>query len=374
MRGKKVGKETGKCPACVRRARSCESSGVKGKLLPLSKIRVVHGLHMVPQRDHRYGYFRLFDERAQQAFDLGYRLPYGAKVSLQVPLVGYNPRENHWRPRRLLPGKEQEYLEFDFSRRLPPPTGMSAEDIAKWDLQPEGEVTSFNPDPRYSPGLESGPEEVPPPVPGPSRRKRKAASPAPAPRTRPTKRTRSTVTVLREPPLAPPAKTFPRAPRPAPSDGDLRVTLLPVHPLMLLTDWRAPNGLNEQQQGLLDSIIRELTSLAGALTTAATSWNNAVASLRYLGQRSGFSADLPMVSMHRQPDVEWEETPVDPQDRKGKKPAWRRKRKTTRGDQSNVESEPAPGDGDDDGSEDGDDPDEGNAGGEGDGANAMVEG
>jgi hypothetical protein len=81
-----------------------------------------------------------------------------------------------------------------------------------------------------------------------------------------------------------------------------------------------------------------------------------------------------MVSMHRQPDVEWEETPVDPQDRKGKKPAWRRKRKTTRGDQSNVESEPAPGDGDDDGSEDGDDPDEGNAGGEGDGANAMVEG
>jgi hypothetical protein len=143
---------------------------------------------------------------------------------------------------------------------------------------------------------------------------------------------------------------------------------------MLLTDWKAPKGLNEQQQGLLDAIIHELSSLAGALMTAATSWNNAVASLRYLGQWSGFSADLPIVSMHRQPDVEWEETPVDPQDCKGKKPAWRRKRKTNHGDQSNVESEPAPGDGNDDGSEDGDDQGEGDSGGEGDGGNAMVEG
>jgi hypothetical protein len=329
---------------------------------------------MVPQHDHHYSYFRLFNEHMQQAFDLGRRLPYGMKVSLQVPLVGYNPHENHWRPRRLLPGKEQEYLEFNFSCRLPPPTGMSAEDIAKWDLQPEGEVTSFNPDPCYSPGLESAPEEVPPPVPGPSCRKQKAASPAPIPRTHPTKRARSTVTVLREPRPAPPAKTLPHEPQPVSSDGAFWVTLLLVHPLMLLTDWKAPKGLNEQQQGLLDAIIHKLSSLVGALMTAATSWNNAIASLRYLGQRSGFSADLPMVSMHRQPDVEWEEMPVDPQDRKGKKPAWRRKRKTNRRDQSNVESEPAPGDGDDDGSEDGDDPDEGNVGGKGDEGNAMVEG
>jgi hypothetical protein len=143
---------------------------------------------------------------------------------------------------------------------------------------------------------------------------------------------------------------------------------------MLLTDFKAPKGLNEQQQGLLDTIIHELLSLAGALTTAATSWNNTMASLQYLGQRSGFLADLPMVSMHRQPDIEWEETPVDPQDRKGKKPAWRRKRKTNCGDQSNIESEPASGDGDDNGSEDGDGQGKGDTGGKGDGGNAMVEG
>jgi hypothetical protein len=273
---------------------------------------------MVPQHDHRYGYFWLFDARVQQAFDSGQQLPYGVKVSLQVLLVGYNPRENHWRPRQLLPSKEQEYLEFNFSRRLPPPTGMSAEDIDNWDLQPEGEVTS---DPRYSPGLESAHEDVPPPVPGPSRRKRKAASPAPA-HAQPVKRLRSTVTMPHNPRPAPSDETSSRKPRPATADDLLRVTLLPVNPVILLTDFKVPQSLTDQQHGLLETVIHELTSLAGPLTTAATSWNNAIAGLRHLGQRSGFSANLPMVSMHEAPDLDWEKTPVDPQDRKGKKAAW----------------------------------------------------
>jgi hypothetical protein len=161
MRGKIVSKETGKCPACVRAAKSCVPTNIQGRLLPLKDLQVAHNLHLVPQRDHRYGFFRFFDHRAQHLL-LTKPLPYDAQISCNVPLVNYNPRANHWRPAPLQPGKDQKYLEYDFSRRMPPPKGVSARDIKAWGLVPEGVVEN------WSPSHSSSPEAEQPPVPGPS--------------------------------------------------------------------------------------------------------------------------------------------------------------------------------------------------------------
>jgi hypothetical protein len=64
-------------PVCVRSAQSCIPSTRQRLLLPLEDIHVAHGLHMIPQRNHRYGYFRLFDPRAQDEVVIGC-LRYGA--------------------------------------------------------------------------------------------------------------------------------------------------------------------------------------------------------------------------------------------------------------------------------------------------------
>jgi hypothetical protein len=67
-----------------------------------------------------------------------------------------------------------------------------------------------------------------------------------------------------------------------------------------------------------------------------------VLDLQYLGQQGEFNGHLPGVFMHVQPAVNWEETPVDPTDCKGKKPTWRKKGKLHRRGKPAPESEPAP--------------------------------
>jgi hypothetical protein len=216
MRGKITGKEQGKCPVCVHSVQSCISSTRQRPLLLLADICITHGLHMVPQHDHRYGYFWLFDPHTQDEIAIG-RLLYGAHVSTQVPLVSYNPHKNHWRPAPLCPDEDQKYLKHDYSRRLPPPTRMSAKHIKAWGLEPEEEVENWtlvfcDPSPDPAPSVQAGP----------SWPKRKAASP---PRKQPARKRRI-------------IGTTPRAPSPAPSSPVALREPAPAACFVLCTYWR----------------------------------------------------------------------------------------------------------------------------------------
>jgi hypothetical protein len=341
MRGKITGKEQGKCPVCVRAAQSCVSSGQRRALLPLGDIRVAHGFHMVPQRDHRYGYFRLFDPRAQDELNIG-PLRYGARVSAQVPLVNYSPRENHWRPAPLRPGEDQKYLEHDYSRRLPPPTGMSAKHVKAWGLEPEGEVENWTPVIRVP-----SPDPAPSAQAGPSRPKRKAASP---PRKQPARKRRAVNTTPRAPSPAPSAPVAPR--RPAP--GGL------FRPLYVLETLSAPDMPLKLQQGLVNKHFEQLLLSAGIIKSSIGSWNNHVRELREMGERLGFRVPLEEIQVVSRSDaVEWEDTPVDPNDRKGKKPARRPRVKKGKKSPSEIPES------DEDGPED---PNHGKSSGEGGGS------
>jgi hypothetical protein len=308
MHGKITGKEQGKCPVCMCSAQSCVPSTRQRPLLPLENIRVAHGLHMIPQCDHRYSYFRLFDSRAQDEVVIG-RLQYGARVSAQVPLVGYNPRENHWCPVCLRPGKNQKFLKHDHSRHLPPPTGMSAKHIKAWGLEPEGEVEIWTPilrDPSPEPSAGPSRQNAQPPVKPPSRatRKRKMASPS---RLQPPRK-RHAVTIVTVPPVPLPAPSVPLA-----LHDSLPEDLF--SPLRLLETLTAPDMPLPSQQQLVNNHFKQLVMSLGIIQSSINSWNSQVRALRAMGQRLGFVSPVEEVKVvSRQEAVEWEETPVDPRD------------------------------------------------------------
>jgi hypothetical protein len=364
MRGKIIGKETGKCPACVRAAKSCVPTNIRGRLLPLKDIRVAHNLHLVPQRDHRYGFFRLFDPRAQRLL-MTKPLPYDTQLSRDVPLVNYNPRANHWRPAPLRSGEDPKYLEYDFSRRMLPPKGVSAKDVKAWGLTPEGAVEN------RSPSRSSSPEGERPPVAGPSR-------PKPPPRTKPPSRATSKRKMPSPPRPQPPRKrravtviTVPSIPSPAPSFPAAPRESLPedlFSPLRLLETLTAPDMPLPLQQQLVNNHFEQLVMSSGIIQSSINSWNSQVRALRAMGQRLGFVSPVEEIRVvSRQEAVEWEETPVDPRDRKGKKPALRPRAKKGKKTPSEV---PESGD---DGPED---PHHGKGNGEGEGkdggSGAMV--
>jgi hypothetical protein len=115
-----------------------------------------------------------------------------------------------------------------------------------------------------------------------------------------------------------------------------------MNPIELLNEFKVPSSLGTRPSTLVHSVLRELTSIASTLKSASASWNSLVLDLCYLGSQEGFDGHLPGVFMHAQPAVDWEETPVDPTDHKGKKPAWRKKGKSCRGGKPVPKSKPAP--------------------------------
>jgi hypothetical protein len=317
MHSKITGKEQGKCPVCMCSAQSCVPSTWQRPLLPLENICVAHGLHMIPQRDHRYGYFRLVDSHMQDEVVIGC-LRYGAWISAQVPLVGYNPRENHWRLAHLHPGEDQKFLKHDHSQHLPPPTGMSAKHVKAWGLEPEGEVEIWTPvlcDP--SPEPQAGPsrQKAPPPVKPPSRATRKCKMASPSCLQPPRKH--RTVIIVTVPPVPSPAPSAPLALRDSLPD-DL------FSPLRLLETLTAPDMPLPLQQQLVNSHFKQLVMSLGIIQSSINSWNSQVRALCAMGQHLGFVSPVEEVwVVSRQEVVEWKETPVDPHDHKGKKPALR---------------------------------------------------
>jgi hypothetical protein len=78
------------------------------------------------------------------------------------------------------------------------------------------------------------------------------------------------------------------------------------------------------QQGLVNKHFEQLLLSVGIIKLSIGSWNNHVRKLCEMGERLGFQVPLEEIQVvSRSEAVEWEDTPVDPNNRKGKKPARR---------------------------------------------------
>jgi hypothetical protein len=328
MKGKRMSdKAADKCPVCIRAQQSCKPSSKTRELPTLGASHIPADLFLVPQRDHRYGFFRLYDPRYQVEHPIEDAL-HGAKVSLSVPLANYDPRNNHWRPLPLEKTDDEDPAEDD-SRFLPDPDDFPSDELQRYGIVPEGPVRPYKVHaPHHSPA--AGPSK--PKTSAKSSSKRKLSPPA-APETseegtRASKRRR--------------VARVPRDDIPAGLPTTHRSLLLPVSPAVLLSEFKSPTELGEPQRDIIGGVLRELAAISGTLSSVAASWNTLISDLHALGQRYDFDGNLPAVFMHYRPPVEWEETPVDPRDRKGKKPAWRKKGKMRRGDKSALEGDPVP--------------------------------
>jgi hypothetical protein len=365
MKGKRASKKAlDKCPVCIRAQQVCNPSSKTRELPIIGSSHIPNELRLIPQQDHRYRFFQLCDPRYQVEQAIEDAL-HGAKVSSSVPLVGYDPRNNHWRP---LPLRETDGdYTLDESQFLPPPDNFPPEELGRYGILPEGPVRPYKINaPRTSPV--AGPSKSKTTAKGSLKRKAaRVATPETSEEVNRPAKHRHTVP-------APPPPRVGQVPREDILEG-LPTThwslLLPVSPAVLLSEFQTPIALPEHQRDLVNGVVRELVAISGTLSSVAASWNTLISDLQCLGQRFKFDGNLPGVFMHGQPAVDWEETPVDPSDRKGKKPAWCKKGKPRRGDNSALESDPAP----DSEEEPREDPDRGGPadGGSGEGG-AMVEG
>jgi hypothetical protein len=336
MKGKRVSeKALDKCPVCIRAQQACNPPSETRDLLNIGSLHIPEELRLIPQRDHHYSFFQLCDPRYQVEHPLGNTL-HGAKVSLTVPLTEYDPHNNHWQP---LPLREiNRDPTLDNSWFLPAPDNFLAEELGRYGIVPEGPVRPYKISaPRTSP------------VAGPSRSKltvkgsaKCKTAPADVPEiseetTRPPKRHHMVP--------APPARCVAQVPRKDIPEGlptMHRSLLLPVSPAVLLSKFHMTVALTEHQHNIVSGVVHELAAISGTLSSVMASWNTLVSDLQCLGQQFKFDGNIPGVFMHQQPSVDWEETPIDPNNRKGKKPAWHKKGKLRCGDKSAQESDPAP--------------------------------
>jgi hypothetical protein len=98
MKGKWISeKALDKCPVCIHTQQACNPSFETRELPTIGSSHIPKELHLILQCDHRYGFFQLCDPRYQVEQAIEDAL-HGVKVSSSVPLVGYDPRNNHWRP------------------------------------------------------------------------------------------------------------------------------------------------------------------------------------------------------------------------------------------------------------------------------------
>jgi hypothetical protein len=219
---------------------------------------------------------------------------------------------------------------------------MSAKHVKAWRLEPEGEVENWTPVFRNL-----SPDPAPSAEAGPLRPKHKAASP---PRKQPTRKRRAVITTPRPPSPAPSALVAPRRP----AAGGL------FRPLYVLETISAPDMPLKLQQGLVNKHFEQLLLSAGTIKSSIGSWNNHVCELREMGEHLGFQVPLEEIQVvTRSEAVKWEDMLVDPDDRKGKKPARRPRAKKGKKSPSEI---PESGE---DGPED---PNQGKGSGEGGGS------
>jgi hypothetical protein len=88
MKGKRVSKKAlDKCPVCIRAQQACNPSSETRDLPTIGSSHIPEELRLIPQQDHCYGFFQLYDPQYQVEHPLENML-HGVKVSLMVPLTG----------------------------------------------------------------------------------------------------------------------------------------------------------------------------------------------------------------------------------------------------------------------------------------------
>jgi hypothetical protein len=141
MKGKQVSeKALDKCPVCIHAQQACNPLSETQELPNIGSLHISEELRLILQHNHQYRFFQLCDPRYQVEQAVEDAL-HGVKVSRSVPLVEYDPRNNHWRP---LPLQETngEYT-LDDSWFLPAPDNFPTEELGRYGILPEGPVQPY---------------------------------------------------------------------------------------------------------------------------------------------------------------------------------------------------------------------------------------
>ena len=91
------GQAANKCPLCIKAGHPCKPSSATWELPDIGALCVPTSFHLLPQRDHRYSYYQLIDPGYQKELKVKGTL-HSVKLSLDVPLLGFNPVHNTGTP------------------------------------------------------------------------------------------------------------------------------------------------------------------------------------------------------------------------------------------------------------------------------------